>query len=169
MIFRISAILALFSFSLFASDSGETDIVARTFNFVIFASILYYLIAEPLKKFLSDRTLSIENEFKRNERRLEESRVAKEEAEANLISAKRKAGMMVIDAKKEAQLIKAKLEDGLNSDLALLDKQQKELMEFDENQMVRSVVEEVIQNIVKDNNIGLDQETLTKTLIKKVS
>lgn len=168
MVFKISTILALFSLSLFASG-GETDIVERTFNFVIFAAILYYLVAEPIKKFLSGRTLSIEREFKRNEVRLEESRVAKEKAQEELISAKRRAGMIVADAKKEAQLVKTRLEENLASDMLILEKQQSELMALDENKIVKSVVEEVITDIITKSSVGLDQDSLTKTLLKKVS
>jgi F-type H+-transporting ATPase subunit b len=170
MVFKISTILALFSISLFASSGGgETDIVERTFNFVIFAAILYYLVAEPIKKFLTGRTLSIESEFKRNEAKLEESKLAKEKAQEGLIVAKRKAGMLVADAKKEAQLIKTRLEENLVNDVQLLDKQQEELMALEESKMVKSVVEEVIGDIVTKSDVGLDQDSLTKTLLKKVS
>ena len=103
MIFKIGTILALFSFSLFASGDahgGNTDIAERTFNFLVFAGIVYYLVAEPLKNFLTGRTLSIENEFKRNESKLEESKLAREKAEDALTQAKRQAGIIIADAKR---------------------------------------------------------------------
>ena len=166
--FKIGTTLALFSLSLFASD-GETDIVERTFNFLVFAGIVYYLVAEPLKNFLTGRTLSIENEFKRNESKLEESKTAREEAEEALTQAKRQAGIIVADAKKEAQLISKRLEENFISDIAILEKQQSDLQALEESKMVKSVVDEVIKNIISNGNIGLDQDSLTNTLLKKVS
>lgn len=166
--FKIGTILALFSLSLFASD-GETDIVERTFNFLVFAGILYYLLAEPLKNFLTERTLSIESEFKRNESRLKESKLARDKAEEALTQAKRQAGIIISDAKKEAQLISKRLEDNFISDIAILEKQQRDLQALEESKMVKSVVDEVIKDIISNGKIGLDQDSLTNTLLKKVS
>ena len=166
--FKIGTILALFSISLFAS-SGETDIVERTFNFLVFAGIVYYLVAEPLKNFLTGRTLSIENEFKRNESKLEESKLAREKAEESLAQAKRQAGIIVADAKKEAQLISTKLEETFKSDALILEKQQNDLQNLEESKMVKLVVDEVIKDVIANGNIGLDQDSLTNTLLKKVS
>lgn len=168
--FKILSILSIFSLSLFASGgTGETDIIERTFNFVIFAGIVYYLVADPLKEFLTGRTLSFEKEFKKNETKLEESKLAKEKAEDLLVKAKRDAGLLIADAKKEAQLVSKKLEEICNNDIAILEKQQIELQSLDENKMAKSVVNEVIQDIINKSDIGLDQDSLTKSLLKKVS
>jgi len=170
MILKIGTILALFSLSLFASEhGGETDIVERTFNFLVFAGIVYYLVAEPLKSFLTGRTISIENEFKQNEIKLEESKSAKNEAEETLAKAKRDAGIIVSDAKKEAQLVANKLENNFQNDIETIEKQQDDLKSLEESKMMKSVVDEVIKNIIANHSIGLDQDSLTKTLVKKVS
>ena len=39
------------------------DIVQRTVNFIIFAGILWYLLADKIKAFFADRTLSIQAEL----------------------------------------------------------------------------------------------------------
>ncbi|HIO71293.1 MAG TPA: hypothetical protein EYG60_05110 [Campylobacterales bacterium] len=167
---RYMYILLLLSVPLLASEhSGETDIVARTFNFVIFVAILYYLVAEPIKKFLSDRKNGIEEQFNRNRIELEKSKAERDRAEENLKFAKRKAGMIVADARKEAQLIKEKLEESLKHDIEVLEQQNRDKMEIEESKMVKAVVDEVIRDIVSKSDIGLDADTLTKTLIKKVS
>lgn len=44
--------LAFAPLALFASEGAETDIIQRTVNFVIFAGILWYLLAEKIKAFL---------------------------------------------------------------------------------------------------------------------
>jgi F-type H+-transporting ATPase subunit b len=171
--FKLSILILFSSLSLLASggEHSETnyDIVERVFNFVVFAGILYYLIAEPIKKFLEDRTLSIENEFKRNEKRLEESKLKKEKAQEDLVNAKRQAGMIVTDAKKEAQLSVERLEGNFQSDIATLEKQSKDLMELEESKMIRSVVDEVIRETLSKGDLGLDEDSLSKALVKKVS
>lgn len=56
--------LALAPLALFASSEGaETDIVQRTVNFIIFAGILWYLLADKIKAFFADRTASIQAEL----------------------------------------------------------------------------------------------------------
>jgi len=168
--FKIGMILALLSISIFASEhGGETDIIQRTFNFLVFAGIVYYLVAEPLKNFLVGRTTSIENEFKDNAIKIAEVQSNKETAEKNLNQAKRQAGIIISDAKKEATLISDKMMKMADQEIEMLIKQQSELESLAENKMVKSVVDEVIQDIIKNGNIGLDQNSLTKTLLTKVS
>jgi F-type H+-transporting ATPase subunit b len=164
---KIATISAFITASLFAGE-GHTDIIERTINFSIFLAILYYLIAEPLKKFLSDRTLSIESEFKRNEAKLEESKKAKDKMKEEVISAKRRAGIIIADAKKEAELIKSKLEETYKHDLVLLEKQQVELIELQERKMVQSVVAEVMKDVLK-GDISLDSQSISNLLVRKVS
>ena len=58
-------LVALAPVALFASEGAETnyDIVQRTVNFIIFAAILWYLLADKIKAFLANRTLSIQSEL----------------------------------------------------------------------------------------------------------
>ncbi|EJF07444.1 F0F1-type ATP synthase, beta subunit [Thiovulum sp. ES] len=168
---RFITLFLMTTFSLLASGGEEhaTDIVERTFNFVIFAGILYYLIAEPIKTFLSDRTLSIENEFKKNEQRIEDSKLEKEKAEAELISAKKQAETIVVDAKNEVELAVVNLEKAFQNDLSTLEKQNKDLKELEERKMVQAVVREEVEKLLSKDGIGLDEESLSKALVKKVS
>jgi F-type H+-transporting ATPase subunit b len=168
---RFISLFLITTFSLLASGGEEhtTDIVERTFNFVIFAGILYYLIAEPIKDFLSDRTLSIENEFKKNEKRIEDSKLEREKAEAELISAKKQAETIVSDAKNEVELAVVNLEKAFQNDLSTLEKQDKDLKELEERKMVQAVVSEEVSKLLAKDGIGLDEESLSKALVKKVS
>ena len=55
-------LLALFvsPLALFAAEGAETnyDIVQRTVNFIIFAGILWYLLADKVKAFFANRSLA---------------------------------------------------------------------------------------------------------------
>ena len=44
-------ILALSPLALFASEDVQTDIIPRTVNFLIFAGIVYFILADKLKDF----------------------------------------------------------------------------------------------------------------------
>lgn len=172
MIIRLFSVMVLMSASLFASSGesgGTTDIVERTFNFVIFAGIIYYLVADPLKNFLKDRSESIEKEFTKVQERLKETQQAKEQAELNLAKAKDTAKQIVSDASKEAETIKAKLLKTLEQDLQTLEKTQNGRIQFEQNRIKREVVEEVINEVLSKDSIGLDQKSLTKAVLKKVS
>jgi F-type H+-transporting ATPase subunit b len=169
---RYLSLFLIATFTLSASGGeggGQTDIIERAFNFFIFAGILYYLIAEPIKNFLSDRTLSIENEFKRNEKRIEDSKVEKEKAQEELIQAKRQAETIISDAKKEVELAVINLEKSFQSDVSTMEKQHSDLKELEERKMVQSVVEGIVSKMLSKDGIGLDEESLSKALVKKVS
>jgi F-type H+-transporting ATPase subunit b len=164
---KIVPLLGLLTISAFA-EGGETDIVARTFNFLIFAGIIYYLIAEPLKSFFENRTLSIENQFKKNQEKLKESEEAKKEAEEFLAEAKRKAGIIVADANREIKIIGKQLDKSCENELKALEKQFQDLELLETSKMKRVVVAEVIQESF-NSDIGLDSKSLTEVIVRKVA
>ena len=164
---KIVPLLGLLTVSAFA-EGGETDIIARTFNFIIFAGIIYYLIAEPLKSFFENRTLSIENEFKKNQEKLKESEEAKKEAENFLREAKRKAGIIVADANREIEIIGKQLDKSCENELKALEKQFQDLELLETSKMKRAVVAEVIQESF-NSDIGLDNKSLTEVIVRKVA
>jgi F-type H+-transporting ATPase subunit b len=170
--FRKISILLILSISTLLANSGEhsggSDIIERTFNFVVFASLVYYLVAEPLKNFLNNRTNSIENEFKKIDANLQDSKDALENAKLQVANVENNSKTIISDAKKEADLISNKIKSNLETELAILEKQHSELVELEKTKMVKIVVDEVLQEILKGDN-GLDQDSLTKTLLKKVS
>lgn len=57
---------------------GKTDIVPRVINFAIFASILYYLLAKPLKEYFTGRTTEIADRLSSIQDKLKESKDAKD-------------------------------------------------------------------------------------------
>ena len=48
---KILTTLTLLSTAAFASGAGDSDILARSINFVIFAAGMYYLIGDKVKAF----------------------------------------------------------------------------------------------------------------------
>ena len=59
---------------------GGYDIVPRTINFIIFAAILYYLIANPVKNAYKGRIEGIAARLDNIEQKLKESKAKKDDA-----------------------------------------------------------------------------------------
>lgn len=78
-----------------AEEGGHTDILARTVNFAIFAAIMYYLLAEPIKSFYLGRKSSIAGKLDAIQQKLKESSKAKEEAQSKVEEAKANANLLL--------------------------------------------------------------------------
>ena len=70
--FILLLVAPIFAFGA-GNGSGEYDIVPRVINFVIFFSILYYLIAKPIKAAYNGRINSIANRLNAIQEKLKAS------------------------------------------------------------------------------------------------
>jgi len=158
----------------FASEHAEmaeveTDIVQRTVNFLIFAGIVYYLIAEPVKAFFTGRTQEIASELEKVQDRLKESKAAKEAATLKIDEAKKLAEEIMNSCKKENVIINEKMAAQLEFDLTNLKKQQDDIMGLEKRQMVRSLVEEVLADALNQDSSVLDKDAFAEIILKKVA
>lgn len=64
---RIIILMLMISTIALASDTENagTDIVQRTVNFLLFAGLIWYLIAEPVKNYFASRSQAIADEMKK--------------------------------------------------------------------------------------------------------
>ena len=99
-------LLALSPIALMASEGGETDIVQSTVNFIIFAAILYYVLADKIKAFFAGRTAEIQAQLDKVQDTLKASEQKVEDAKAKLEEAKTIAANIVEDANKSIESIK---------------------------------------------------------------
>ncbi len=152
-----------------AAAEGGTDIVARTVNFLIFAAILYYLIADKVKAFFADRTKSIAKELTEIEEKLNSIKASKEEAQKEAKEAKEKAVELVEIAKKEAQLLAQKIEADTQSEIEHLKKALSERKEIEEKKMTKEVVSEVINEMFESGKVSLSNDDLVNIIKKKVA
>ena len=112
--------LAIVPVALFANEGAvETDIVQRTVNFIIFAGILWYLLADKIKAFFAERSLSIQSELDKVQDTLKASQEKVKDAQKKLEEAKKQGNLQ------EQQQLEAKL-NWLNQDVKFLD-QSKEM------------------------------------------
>ena len=167
-------IMAMIAAVTFASEhaeatGAETDIIQRTVNFLIFAGIVYYLIAEPVKGYFTGRTQGIADELEKVQTRLKESKSAKESANAKIDEAKKLAEEIMSSCKKENVIINEKMASQLEFDLNNLEKQQSDIMGLEKRQMVRNLVEEILSDALTQDSSVLDKSVFADIILKKVA
>ena len=167
-------LMAMIAVVTFASEHApvaevETDIIQRTVNFLIFAGIVYYLIAEPVKAYFTGRTQGIADELEKVQNRLKESKAAKEAANAKIDEAKTLAEEIMSSCKKENVIINEKMATQLEFDLSNLEKQQEDIMGLEKRQMVRNLVEEVLSDALTQDTSVLDKNVFADIILKKVA
>lgn len=147
----------------------STDIVQRTVNFLLFAGVLYYLLAEPVKNFFSGRSQDIADELEKVQEKLRESKREKEKANLKVEEAEAFAKELMISSKKENELISDKMMKQCESDLEVMGKQNQALMELDKRNMVREVVTEVMEEVLSKDNASLGKDEMAQIIMKKVA
>ena len=152
-----------------AEAEASTDIVQRTVNFLIFAGIVYYLIAEPIKNYFIGRSEDIASELEKVQERLRDSKDAKAVATQDVADAKEFAETLMVNAKKENKLLNDKVMKQCEVDMENMFQQNVALMNFEKRDMTRGMVSEVVGEILKGAETSLDEKTMAEIIIKKVA
>ena len=168
---RILVIMLMISTYALASDgeSSGTDIIQRTVNFLIFAGLIWYLVAEPVKNYFAARSQGIADELQKVQDKLNETISLKTEAQAKISDAEKFAEDLVVSSKKENKIINDNIMSQCDVELDNLQKQHVTLMEFEQRKMVRSVVEEVLDNVLSQSSDSFDKEAMANVILKKVA
>jgi len=153
----------------FAQTGRENDFWPRVVNFTIFASILYYLLANPIKNFFKDRRSGIAAQLKEIEAKLQSAKDAEKDAQMRLDESANKAKQIIEDAKKEAKILTDKIAEANANDLALMDKQLDEKMTFEEKRTAREAIDEVLGENITNDDIALDESKVVDIISKKVA
>ena len=167
---KIFALLAVAPMALFASDANvETDILERTVNFLIFISILYYLLADKIKTFFGDRTKSIQSELDKVQEMLKASETKVAEAKQEIENAKKIANDLVDSANNDVESIKNKVEATVEQEIAYLSKSFDDKTALEVRRIKKEVVESVLNQLLSDENVEISQEDITNVILKKVA
>jgi len=169
---KIIFTLMVMSVGVFASEHGAeagTDIIQRTVNFLIFAGIVYYLVADPVKNYFSGRSEAIATELEKVQEKLRESKAAKLEAQQSVVEAKEFAKDMLEIAKKENKILNDNIMKQCELDLENLSQQNLSLMEFEQREMTRGMIKEVMAETIKDTEGSLDEKAMAEIITKKVA
>ena len=92
----------------FVQTGRETDFWPRVVNFTIFASLLYYLIANPIKNFFKGRSEGIAAQLNEIEEKLQAAKDEKKEAQNRLDESEKKAEQIIADAKDRSNFLSRK-------------------------------------------------------------
>ncbi len=166
---RILAIAFLASSWLFAGEHGSSDFIPRTVNFLIFATILYYLVAEPIKNFFKNRSASIAQKLEEVQIKLKRAKEDKEKAQAELEKAKELAREILETTKKEIEIVTKELKKQAQQELQVLEQTFEENLELERRKRVREITKEVLEELFEDQNVSLDKEKFINLIIKKVA
>ncbi len=161
--------IALFSMLsvvfVFASEAANhTDIIPRTINFIIFVAILYYLLADKVKRFFKERKENIAKRFQEIEEKLNEVKTKKESLKAELEQTKILAEEIRENAKKEAELIEKQILSKVEEEIKAL---QRYFEEFKENEIKKNkqeAIKEYLEEILKD--VHISSEDAAKLILK---
>lgn len=153
----------------FAQTGRETDFWPRVVNFTIFAALLYYLLANPIKNFFKGRSEGIAMQLNEIEKKLQAAKDEKKEAQNRLDESKKRAEEILADAKAEAILLAEKIASANQNDLALLDKQLEEKISLEERKSAREAIDEILSNNITEDDIMLDEAKVVQIISKKVA
>ena len=156
--------------ALLASDASvQSDILERTVNFFIFAAIIYYLLADKIKTFFSDRTKSIQSELDKVQDLLKESDKKLSYAKQSIEDAKGVANELITSASDDIEVIKTKIEVAVEQEITYLEKNFDEKTNLETLKVKKEVVKNVLDQLLSDENIALSQEDLASIVSKKVA
>jgi len=161
--------LMLSTFALASGHEGGTDIVQRTVNFLLFAGLVWYLVAEPAKSFFASRSKGIADELKSVQDKLNQSVTLKKEALAKISEAEKFAEELAISSKKENKLINDSIMAQCEVELENLVKQDAAVKEFEQRKMVRQVVEDILAKTLSQSSDSFDTEAMANVILKKVA
>ena len=153
----------------FLQTGRENDFIPRVVNFTIFAGILYYLLANPMKAFFKGRSEGISVQLNEIEEKLTIAKTEKQEAEERLKESEKKANEIIEDAKKEAIVIAQKIAINNQNDLILLEKQLEEKITLEERKAAREAIDEVLSENITSEDIMLSETKIVDIISKKVA
>lgn len=161
--------LALAPVALFAQEGAETDIIQRTVNFVIFAGILWYLLADKIKVYFAERSLSIQAELDKVQETLNASQNKIDTAAKDLEDAKVLAAEIIENAKADVDSIKQKVAEAVDAEIAHFDKSFDDKVKVETRKAKKEIVAEVLEELFNSDNAELTQDELSNIVLKKVA
>jgi len=153
----------------FIQTGRENDFWPRVVNFTIFAALLYYLAANPIKNFFIGRREGIAAQLKEIEEKLQAAKDEKKDAQTRLDESSKKSAQIVEDAKKEAVLLADKIAEANVNELGIMDKQFEDKMTLEERKSARDAIDEILSENITNDDILIDESKVVDIISKKVA
>ncbi len=153
----------------FAQTGRESDYWPRVINFTIFAALLWYLLANPIKGFFKGRSSQIASQLKEIEEKLQAAKDERKEAQARLDESVKKAEQIIEDAKKEAVILAQKIAEANAQELEVMEKQFNEKIALEERKASREAIDEVLSENITADDIMLEESKIVDIISRKVA
>ena len=147
----------------------NSDFFYRVLNFSIFAGLIYYLVANPIKAFFIERSEGIANRLEEIESKLQASKNERLAAEENLAKAQEKAKEVVADALNEAKILATNIAEKNAALLSQLERQALEKQELETKKAVRNTIDDVLNNGITNDDITIDESKVISLISNKVA
>jgi len=148
---------------------SNSDFYYRVLNFGIFAGLIYYLVANPIKEFFKGRSADIQNQLNEIKAKLEESKNEAKLAKENLAKAEEKAKEIVADSKEEAKILVENIAKKNDETIVSLEKHLEEKMEVEKKKMVKTTINELLEDGIDSSDIDIDSSKVVSLVSKKVA
>ncbi len=148
---------------------SNSDFFYRVLNFSIFAGLIYYLVANPIKDFFKNRSEDIANQIKEINIKLEESKKEAKLAEEYLDRSQEKAKEIIADAKEESIILTENINRKNEEVLLALERQLEDKMVVEKNKMVRATIKKLLEDGIDSSDIGIDNSKVVSLISRKVA
>jgi len=147
----------------------DSDFKYRVLNFSIFAGIVYYLAANPIKAFFKGRSEDIANQLAEIEEKLKASKNERLLAEENLVKAEKRAKEIVSDSGNEAKILSSNIAEKNENALVLLEKQLEEKQALESKKATRDTIDSILNDGFDNSDINVDESKVVSLISKKVA
>jgi F-type H+-transporting ATPase subunit b len=147
----------------------NSDFFYRVLNFSIFAGIIYYLAASPIKEFFVGRSEGIANQLKEIEEKLAASKNERKVAEENVAKAEEKAKEIVADAANEAKILSANIAEKNETALTMMEKQALDKQALESKKATRATIYNLLNDGFGNDDIAVDEAKVVSLISKKVA
>ena len=148
---------------------SNSDFFYRVLNFSVFAGILYYLIANPIKDYFVGRTAGIANQLEEIEAKLQASKNERLSAEEDVVKAENKAKEIVSDAGNEAKILSDNIADKNAVALTLLEKQAVEKQALSSKKATQATIDTLLNDGFATADIAVDEAKVVSLISSKVA
>ncbi|MDD3466427.1 MAG: hypothetical protein PHE67_04680 [Campylobacterales bacterium] len=169
---KVASVILFASAALFASEGGhhgQTDIIPRAVNFLIFAALAYYLLAEKLKLFFAGRSASIAKAYEEAENKIKDAKAALSEAKAKKEEASKLASELLSSAKADSLVQAKKIAENAEEEVARIKKAAEDEKSMLKKKAITETVEEAMAEVIDKEGFGVDDKDFAKIIAKKVA
>ncbi len=148
---------------------SNSDFFYRVLNFTIFAGLIYYLVANPIRDFFKNRSADIANRIKEIDAKLQESKNEVKFAEEYLAKSQEKAKEIIADAKEESVILAENIAKKSEEILLALEKQLEDKMIVEKKKMVKTTIKKLLEDGIESSDITIDGSKVVSLVSKKVA